>query len=289
MSKFVKTYYPAEGTNYIQDPDLVLASKILTVHKSGKSNDPGTGNRSFTYSSTEGRIYFPNNFNAGETVRVWWEAEGGPTPVCTPVTASVVMPSGIENVYYLYDVVLNGTGPFALTVNTKPAWMTVVIFGDHIQFYGTPDTEGVFPIDILITNCSGGGSLPVVQNITIADVPDPVTPGDGDFKISNNAPAFAKITGFTATLLIGSFSYTPSSGSLPLNVGQSMVGVFTPFTGFLKVTLTNVLIAVTLTLKKNGVTLQTISVGALANGVKTFNSQTFIDTDLLEIVRFDTL
>lgn len=65
-----------------------------------------------------------------------------------------------------------GAGPFSLTVNNKPAWMTITVGLDGlITFTGTPvtgDIENDVEIDILINNCG----KPNDEGVTLTDTID---------------------------------------------------------------------------------------------------------------------
>ncbi len=272
-----RTYYPTDGSSSIQDNDLINVDRILTVHLEGKSYDPGPGARGFVYFPSDGRIVFNVVFEGAPTVRVTWIGGGGPVIVCTPVSGSITLPAGVTGQSYLYDTVLTGTPPFTLVVNDKPAWMTIAISGDHLQFTGTPDAAGSASVDIEITNCNGGGSQPLTGTVIVYDPPPP-DPEEAAIRIEHNASPFTKITD------VFNFPYTISSGSFPLSRGQQVLGVFPPFTGQIKVKVKSVAFTTHLVLRRNVAILQTISIGVIfTEQTFTFNSFSFADGDFIEI------
>lgn len=82
-----------------------------------------------------------------------------PPPPCTDVTitGSPSLPNGETGTPYSYSFTIAGTSPYGLTINTKPAWMTIAIDGTTVSFTGTPTEAGTgVEVDIDITNCSSG-------------------------------------------------------------------------------------------------------------------------------------
>lgn len=272
-----REYETNVGGSYIQDVDLIYATKIYSVKRSGTGYERGFVNRGYIYSETDGRLYFNAVFEAGEKVFVWFETGGGPAPVCVPVTGSASFPVGAVGTSYYYDLSLSGTEPFSLTVNTKPAWMTVVLTGSHVYFTGNPTSAGAQTIDITVTNCSGGGTLNIATSFEVYDPPPP-EPTEAAIRVENNGFTFTKVKN------VYNFAYTTTSGAFPLSPGQQLLGVFAPFTGQIKVVLGPIYTDHNLVLRKNVAVIQSVAVPfSIFDQTVTFSVQTFADGDLIEI------
>lgn len=91
------------------------------------------------------------------------EAIGNSGEACVPVAivGDPSLPDGLDGGVYNYAITLSGTAPFTLFNVVKPAWMTITVTGNTINFGGTPDTgdigEGI-AVGFDIGNCGSDGS-----------------------------------------------------------------------------------------------------------------------------------
>lgn len=91
------------------------------------------------------------------------------TSTCLPVgiIGSMALPNGENGNAYTHTKSLSGSAPFTLSITNKPAWMTIAISGNNLNFSGTPAATGTSNVTLTITNCSGGSSTTLNQNITV--------------------------------------------------------------------------------------------------------------------------
>lgn len=270
------TYNTTAGLNYIEAPELVLTT-VYAVKLNGTQHDKyisGSSNRTYTYVSSAGRVYFPTTFTSGDKVFVIYdEVSTVPEPipgVCTGVVIDPVsLPDGLVSVPYSQAIALSGSEPFALTVNTKPSWMTISLSGSIVTLSGTPDADGTEAIDFDISNCSGGSSDNFTDTIEIID-------NTTNFFILNNSTAGVKITKVIPKM------WVIQTGSLPVHYLGEITGAHNGFTASLTVFITGIIFPYTLYLKKNGVVLQSLTVST--DDAYQFDEQTFINTDQIQIV-----
>lgn len=106
--------------------------------------------------------------NSPETVGVSFTKSFN-TSTCLPVgiIGSMALPNGENGNAYTHTKSLSGSAPFTLSVANKPAWMTIAISGNNLNFSGTPTATGTSNVTLTITNCSGGSSTTLNQNITV--------------------------------------------------------------------------------------------------------------------------
>lgn len=95
---------------------------------------------------------------------------------CVPLAApSYTLPDAYVASPYIYSITLTGDAPFALTVVSKPSWMTIAITGSTINFTGTPaggDVDTDVTVSFTVSNCSAVNSLSFSDTIDVeADIP----------------------------------------------------------------------------------------------------------------------
>lgn len=271
-----KTYTGLEGTNYVQAPELAMTI-VYVVKREGLLYEKyisGSSNRTHVYAPSEARVYFPTNFNTGgEKVFVLYKETSAvivPVPVCVQVSFSGFLPNGIVGVPYSYSFYLGGTAPFAISDITAPAWAAVALdpSGTLVNVTGTPDAATTELIEFTVTNCSAG-SQTFNQSFDIAEV-------ETKLYISNISSGGVLINSASG------FSYVILTGSFPLAYGTGITGVHGAFTSVITLNITGIIFPQTLSISKNGSLLQSISV--TTDGNHNFSIQTFLSTDLLEIV-----
>jgi len=269
-----KTYNGLEGTNYIQAAELAYTT-VYAVKREGllhEKYNTGDPNRTHSYDSSMGRIYFPLNFNPGgeKVFVIYKESSAVPVviPVCENVSISGTLPNGVIGSPYVYSFFLSGSTPFAISGITAPAWATVELSGTLVDVYGTPDTETTETIEFTITNCSSGAQT-INQSF---DIIDPAVP----MYVNNAATSGVFITS------VGGISYVILSGSLPVGSLQSMSVVHPDYTGIIGVGITGVIFPISLKLYKNSVLLETLPV--TGPGGYIFASQTYLSSDSIEIL-----
>lgn len=144
---------------------------------------------------------------------------------------------------YNFVVNLNGDAPFAVTVNNKPAWMTVSLVGAVLTFGGTPSNTDLgtgIVVDVTVINCSGTNSERIFDTITVTAA------GQHMYLINDTGDVL------TVTTDIASYSFTasgpgkngdisvgnPGSGNITINVMtgthdvEEIQSMPTPFTTF---------------------------------------------------------
>lgn len=273
-----KTYQGQAGLNYIQSSDLAFAT-VIAVKREGLQYDryiSGDPNRRYTHDSATGKVSFPIAFAAGgEKVFVMYKTASGVEPetppgVCVPVSIEdKVLPDMIVDAPYSEQIILSGSGPFVLSGPAAPDGIGITQSGNTVTVAGTPTTEGVSDIEFTITNCSGGNTDSFDQTVTVID-------NTTNFYISNLAT-----TGVKITKVIPKYWVT-QTGAFPLHYLNGMTGVHAGFTAFLSVFVTGAEFPFTLSLLKNGTLLQSFLVSG--DDQYTFDEQTFINTDQVQIV-----
>lgn len=271
-----ETYRGMSGLNYIQDSELAFAT-IYVVKREGTQHDKfvsGSTNRTYVYNESNGKVSFPTVFTPGdEKVFVLYKTPSGSEPVtppgvCVPVVIpSFDLPAGIVGVPYSYSFVVSGTTPIYKENVTIPAWVSFVVIDNNVYIVGTPDTATTEALNLDLTNC--GGATPFSKTIE-------VLPATSTLFISNISSGGVFINSASG------FSYVVSTGSFPLAYGTGITGVHGAFTSVITLNITGIIFPQTLSISKNGSLLQSISV--TADGNYPFSIQTFLSTDLLEIV-----
>lgn len=265
------------GLNYIQDPELLFVN-IFRVAVEGLQytqveGDPG--NLEFRYEDSTGRVYFATAFEYASKIMVKYQGSGEVVATCTPVSGSIDLPNGTYSLIglaYNYSVDFAGTLPFELNVITKPPWMTITLDFSTLHFTGVPDSAGDSPVEFTLTNCEGGTEITVTDTVHIDPMPpDPPDPGEGGL-VATSSTAFSQMNTITG------FTYVLTDGYFPVTSVRSITGEFTPFTGAISVYVQTA-VGGRITLRRNGVLLQTISYGPFSSGIKTFSSYTFADGD----------
>lgn len=89
------------------------------------------------------------------------------------VDESVVIPDGEVGEYLDYSFDIDGTEPFYITDEVKPAWMSIVLDENTVHIYGTPDAPGTdIPVSFTISNCTETETtttLPFSQTINVIE------------------------------------------------------------------------------------------------------------------------
>lgn len=262
------------GLDYVQSPTLAFVS-IFRVALEGVQYTETTGapgNLQFQYESSTGRIYFAAAFTGAVKVMVKYQASTDIITTCDPVVGTITLPNGTVGLPYSYSAPFTGTLPFVLNVTAKPTWMTIALVAANLEFTGTPDVAADTTVTLTLSNCDGGTVLAVSGSVHID--PMPVSPTNFTF---SNVSFLSKILG------VYGFAYVASTGSPTLLPGETCTGVFTDFTAAINVVVETVP-GGSLLLKKNGTTIQTISIPAFGDGTKIFSSVSFVAADTLEII-----
>lgn len=280
-----RTFVTTIGSTYVDDASFGGAT-FYGVKRSGFAlTRITTGvpvNEQFLVVGTKIFIAPTNPFNAGEKIWVLYTgAQVVPPPYCTPPstsTASDALPPALAGVAYLYVIPLLGTAPFVLSSIVKPTWMTVAVSGSDLNFTGTPGFPDVgtgFPVTFTITNCSGASTYAFVSTI------DVLTPaGNGTFIVVNSVTTPSN---YVKNIFPNPpYFYTLTSGSLPLNSGQTASGfMILAVTSAVSVFVLCTTVLNYLELYKNGVLVG--SVMTPISGIYAFSLTTFAITDNMEI------
>lgn len=257
--------------NYIQAPELAYTD-IYVVKKDGLQQDlyHTDPNRAYIYSQSEGKIIF---LTGGEKAFVIYKESSpviDPIPgVCVPVSITPTVLSDAQiGVPYTRSYVLGGTPPYSLTVIDKPDWASVGLFtSSFVRLTGTPDVEGPASFIFSVSNCSGGSTA-------VQDGSFNVLPLDGNLIIrSESFSIIRSVTGIT---------YVITDGFFPVTGASVVTATHGDYTGTITVRCMNISFPRVLRLKKNGATLETISIPS--NGYYTFASQSYLIADLIEII-----
>lgn len=272
-----KTYLMPAGLNYVESSDI-LYTTIYVVKREGTQYDKyvsGSANRKYTYTASEGRIYFQTAASEnGEKVFVLFKKTSfvpGPIPgVCDAVIInSSTLPDAVVDVPYSESFNLSGTAPFNLTINDTPSGLTPSITGSVFTLSGTPDTEGPANIDVDITNCEGAHSDSFAQSITVYGP-------TANFFVSNLATAgvaITKVIGLPRSILTGTF---------PIHYLSGVTGVHADYSGIVTVFVTGIMFPFNLLLYKNAVLLESIPV--TTDDSYSFAEQDFLSTDQSVII-----
>lgn len=271
-----ETYQGMAGLNYIQDSELAF-STIYVVKREGTQHDKfvsGSTNRTFIHDESTGKVSFTTVFSPGdEKVFVLYKTPSGSEPVtppgvCVPVgIPSFDLPAGIVGVPYNYSFAVTGSTPIYKENVVIPAWASVVVIENNVYIAGTPDTETTETLSFDLTNCDG--ATPFSKTIE-------VFAATSTLFISNISSGGVFINSASG------FSYVISTGSFPLAYGTSITGSHGAFASVITLNITGIIFPQTLSISKNGSLLQSVSV--TADGDHSFSIQTFLSTDLLEIV-----
>ncbi len=141
---------------------------------------------------------------------------------CTPVafSGSPSLPNATVNATYDATFTLTGTAPFTLSQVVKPAWMTIVINGNEIDFSGTPPAAAsAVPISFSVSNCGGppANTINFSQNINVVSVIG-ITGYVGPYSTGQTTGG-GTITGPAGTLVTVNISATGNpSGTYTLSV-----------------------------------------------------------------------
>lgn len=265
-----KTYNGAAGFNYIEASEL-LFTVVYAVKREGTQYDryiSGSSNRTYIYNQSEGRIYFPLAFNeGGEKIFVIFKGTGSAV-VCNP--AALVfsnLPNGRVGVEYTGMIIFTGTLPFTLSGLSLPSWATADQLGTAVRITGTPDATGTDTISFNVENC--GQSLPFSEDIEIL-------PATSNLGITNTSFSGAQIAG------VSGIPYTILTGSFPLVYGTGINASHGNYLGIVSVNVTSVAFPCTLSIYKNGVLQQSLSV--TANGTYNFTPFTIFTANTINIV-----
>jgi hypothetical protein len=141
---------------------------------------------------------------------------------CTAVgTITHSMPDAYAPVPYTDTITLTGTAPFTLTDIVKPAWLTIAVSGNNINFSGTPAVSDVgtgVAVSFTVHNC-GSASTSFSDTIDVIDA-------EGNGTIHNNISSGSGIL-VEDVILVGYGVMTPYT-TFP--VAQSGSGTFsTPY------------------------------------------------------------
>lgn len=273
-----KSYNGLEGTNFIEGSELANTT-IYAVKRSGIQYDKyisGSSSRKYIYSSSMGRVVFPEVFNTGgETVFVIYKESSpliDPIPgICIPVVIiSGFMPDAVVGVPYYKAFVLNGSTPFFLNVIQKPSWATVSLVPlGIVTVFGFPDVDGPEVLEFSVTNCGGSDSvlesfntLPNTNNLSVT---------------STSVSRINSVTGLP---------YVITSGSFPVSLVTPLSGIHDAYTGTITVNVTisfgPAIFPKDLVLRKNAIHVETINIPS--NGTYVFASQSYLSTDVIQIV-----
>lgn len=271
-----KTYNTTSGLNYIEAPELTLTT-VYVVKREGIQYDKyisGTGNRTYIYSPSEGRLYFPVSFGSGERVFVIYKQTSpviGPIPgICTNIVIPAVeLPDALVGVPYSFAILLSGSEPFDFSITSSPGWMSITISGNVITMSGTPDVAGTETVQFDVSNCDGVGNQTFSDTMEVID-------NTTNFYISN-----LSTTGIKITKVIPKY-FVIQTGSFPVHYLAGITGAHAGFTADLSVFITGVVFPFQLHLVKNGTILQTLPV--TVDDQYTFDEQTFLNTDQVQIV-----
>lgn len=273
-----RTYNGQAGLNYIQSPDLAFAT-IYVVKREGLQHDKyisGSPNRTYSHSVTDGKVSFPTPFaSPGEKVFVMFKTPTGiepetPPGVCVPVSISpVVLPDMILGQPYSQLISISGSAPFDLALNSGIDGISITQSGGTVTVAGVPAEAGVFTVSFDLSNCAGSGNVTFSQSVTVLD-------NTTNFYISNLSTSGVKITKVIPK------HWVIQTGSLPIHYLSGITGVHGGFTDSLSVFVTGIVFPVTLTMYKNGSSLQSFTVES--DDQYTFDEQTFLSTDQIVIV-----
>lgn len=275
-----KTYNGISGKNYIQNSELAFAT-IYVVKRSGIQYDQyvsGSANRTYVHDSSAGKILFPISFdpdNPEKVFVIFKTPSVAPEPeippgVCVPAgfVGDSTLPDGIVGVAYNKTINLSGTQPFTITPGSKPSWMAITNSADTISHTGTPDVTGNPLVSYNIGSC-GSSVLPFSQNITVYGP-------TANFYVSNLSTAgvvITKVIGLPRTLLTGTF---------PIHYLSGVTGVHADYTGIVTVFITGIVFPFTLSLYKNAVLLEAITV--TTDDSYSFAEQSFLSADQSVII-----
>jgi hypothetical protein len=145
------------------------------------------------------------------------------------IVEPVVLPDAFVDSPYSYAITLSGTSPFALDTIVKPAWMTIGVTGNIINFTGTPDSGDVttgLTISFNVTNCSSGFIQQVEDEIDVLDECEEVS-----FTEPTLPDAIAN-QGYSVTIpLLGTPPFSLSGITKPTWMGIAIVGSTVELTG----------------------------------------------------------
>jgi hypothetical protein len=193
-----------------------------------------------------------------------------PVPgICTPVTIEDSdMPDAVVNVSYSKSFPLNGTSPFTLNVIQKPTWAAVNIslFG-VVTVMGFPDVAGPETLEFSVSNC--GGSAPTVLHTFDT--------------LANSDNLFIHSYSYSKIQSVSGVSYTITSGSFPVFLPKNTLrGIHNGYIGIIAVVVGTIIFPRLLNLTVNGSLAESIPVPT--NGTYYFSSQTYLSTDIIQII-----
>jgi hypothetical protein len=159
---------------------------------------------------------------------------------------------------YAYFFVLTGTAPFTLEDIVKPAWMTILVSGNTINFSGKPATGDIgadIPVSFKIKNCGGGNSVDFADTLNVTE------------------PDYGLIIWNTQTCLVDEVSptfYLIEEGSFPVTPGQKVKATHGGYPPVITVKITLLTGPVKIQVSVDAVVVNTINV--VSNGYYNFTS-----------------
>lgn len=268
-----KTYNMGEGMSFIESPELAF-TPVYLVKREGTQHDKylsGDSNRTYDLDSPLGRVSFPVPANpGGEKVFVLFKKT---SPVIDPIPGVCVaagfensLPNGILGVPYTASLSLLGTGPFTISSEALPSWMSAAIVVDTVQFTGTPDATGVAGVTIQVENCDG---FPADFTQAISIMPPTI---NFFFEASGAGVVVGGVENIDLVMV----------GTFPIVAPGTASGYHIDFTGAIKVNINSIVFPMNLRLMKNGLQIEFIPVDTA--GEYTFSTQTFLEADELKII-----
>lgn len=257
--------------NSIQASELAYTT-IYVVKKDGIQQDlyGSDPNRSYIYTQSTGTITFSTE---GEKAFVIYKETSPivePIPgVCVPVEVEdSEMPDAIVNVSYSKAFPLNGTEPYTLNVIQKPTWAIVHIsLGGVVTVMGFPDVAGPETLEFSVSNCSGSAPTVLHTFDTLANADNLFIHGYSYSKIQS----------------VSGIAYVITSGSFPVFLPKNTLrGIHNGYIGIITVVVGTILFPKVLNLSVNGVLVDSIPIPA--NGSYDFSSQTYLSTDIIQII-----
>ncbi len=194
-------------------------------------------------------------------------------PVCIGVgiTGAPDLPNATAGSDYAYYFTLTGTAPFALANVVKPAWMTISLVGNTINFSGTPlsgDVGEAIDVSFDITNCGAGNTVSFEDELNVIEP-------------TNNLEIVNTVTGCKIDNVSPTF-YIIETGAFPLLGGQVINATHGGHSGPINVSITGDGGSHSLRLYKNGVLVQIIPV--VASTIYIFSTVTFVAGDSILII-----